>query len=175
MAPSKAQRASSCSDGRPPSWSHFSRSSTFSGTTGWLPKATGRSNIKDCLHRAGILGVRTGAAEVHGGLFLRLSQASLILFVFSLGAMQPSIHVLGFDAVPSDAIYLILAASTGLAITTGQLRPRWHRFFGALAIYFGALVLSAFFSRDPGQSADQNSDPVLSAELTHHHLLASFE
>jgi len=67
--------------------------------------------------------------------------------------MQPSIHVLGFDAVPSDAIYLILAASTGLAITTGQLRPRWHRFFGALAIYFGALVLSAFFSRDPGQSA----------------------
>ena len=70
----------------------------------WLaPKTTSRSNIKDCLHRAGILGVRTGAAEVPRRLIPTTISGEPNFIGLQSGAMQPSIHVSGFDAAISQA------------------------------------------------------------------------
>jgi O-antigen ligase len=66
--------------------------------------------------------------------------------------MQPAIPLLGFDAVPTDFIYLALAAALLVARAVRSTPLLWDRSWGFIAFYFFAMLASALAAGLPAQS-----------------------
>jgi hypothetical protein len=79
---------------------------------------------------------------------LAIAQQLFLLLIFSLAFAHPPVPLLGFTAVATDFIYLILVAAWGAALASGQARLRWDRVFVAVGLYLAALAISALASDD---------------------------
>ena len=84
---------------------------------------------------------------------LRLAKTALWLLIFSLPFMKHGILVGGLQVIPSDLIFAVAAAALAGAIATGEAKLRWNPFYGVLAVYFAAMLVSALASADPSHSA----------------------
>ena len=78
-----------------------------------------------------------------GGRATALAQQLFLLTIFSLGFMQPGIKVAGFEAVPTDLLYLLTAAAWSWALLSRQMRLVWDNAYWLLLAYFAALAVSA--------------------------------
>jgi O-antigen ligase len=92
-------------------------------------------------------------AALVGTPLVRLTRQALLLFIFLLPLMQPSLLLFGFDAVAADAGYLLLTPLWTLAVLTGAIKLRWHHAYWLLGFYLAALILSATTSEQPLRSA----------------------
>jgi O-antigen ligase len=79
-------------------------------------------------------------------------KALLILFIFSLGFMQPNLRLLGFAVLPSDLIYLLLAPVWAAAVLTKRARLVWDRAWWPLLFYFAAMAVSVVAADEPSRS-----------------------
>jgi putative inorganic carbon (hco3(-)) transporter len=75
-----------------------------------------------------------------------------LLLIFSLGFMQPSVSVYGFQVPPTDFIFLITFALWFLALIFRKTDFRWHNFYWILLLYFSAMILPTVFSENPTKS-----------------------
>jgi O-antigen ligase len=87
-----------------------------------------------------------------GGL-ARAAMALLLLYVISLAFMQPRIRLLGYNAVPSDIVFVPLALVWGLAVLRGQAKLIWDRAWWPLLFYFAAMTLSLLATATIGRGA----------------------
>lgn len=83
----------------------------------------------------------------------RVLRALLLLFIFSLGSMQPIFFLLGQLTVPTDVVFLILSSVFGLALLFRRVSLKWRRSYALILLYFAALAVSALLSEDPARSA----------------------
>jgi putative inorganic carbon (hco3(-)) transporter len=75
-----------------------------------------------------------------------------LLLIFSLGFMQPSVTVYGFQVPPTDFIFLIAFALWLLALILKKTDFRRHNFYWILLLYFAAMILPTVFSENPAKS-----------------------
>lgn len=87
------------------------------------------------------------------GPVLRLAKFSFLLLLFSLAWMKAPLTILALDAFPSDLLFIVTVTLWLLALIVRQADLRWHPAFWLLALYFAAMVASAFVSEAPRQSA----------------------
>ncbi len=71
------------------------------------------------------------------------ARALLLLLLFSLAFMQPTFHLLGFTAGPSEIVFVPLLLMWLAALLSGQAPLRWNRAYWLLAAYFAALAVSS--------------------------------
>lgn len=88
------------------------------------------------------------------------AQPLLLLLIFSLAFMQPPVALLAFLAVPTDFIFLALAAVWATLAVTGRARLRWDRAYWFIAIYLAAMLLSV-----PGSESARTSAVKLLTQL----------
>ncbi len=81
-------------------------------------------------------------------MLLRTAKIFLLWLIFSLCYIQPFARLFNFQVPPTEFIFLLTAALWILALSAGQTKFRFHRFYILLAFYFGALLCSAIFSDD---------------------------
>ncbi len=84
-----------------------------------------------------------------------LPKISFYLFlalVFSLGFMQPYISYGNFKLPYTDFIFVLTFSVWLLSILLKKNSLRFHKFYLLLLFYFGAMVVSAFFSTNPSAS-----------------------
>ena len=83
----------------------------------------------------------------------RLPTILLCLLIFSLAFMQPTIPLLGFLAVPTDFIFLALAAVWGGLLILRRTRIIWDPAYAFIGLYFLAMLISVPGSESPRHSA----------------------
>jgi O-antigen ligase len=89
-----------------------------------------------------------------------VAQPLLFLLIFSLAFMQPPVPLLGFLAVPTDFIFVALAAVWGILLVTGRARLHWDRAYLFIAIYLAAMLVSV-----PGSESVRGSAVKLLTQL----------
>ena len=89
-----------------------------------------------------------------------VAQPLLLLIIFSLAFMQPPVPLLGFLAVPTDFIFVALAALWGALLLAGRARFQWDRAWLFIAIYLAAMLLSV-----PGSESVRGSAVKLLTQL----------
>ena len=89
-----------------------------------------------------------------------VAQPLLLLLIFSLAFMQPPVPLLGFLAVPTDFIFVGLAAVWGILLVTGRARLHWDRAYLFIAIYLAAMLVSV-----PGSESVRGSAVKLLTQL----------
>lgn len=83
------------------------------------------------------------------GAWRKWAKRLVPLLVFSLGFMQPTTKVIGQLISATDVVFIPLAACWGMAVLTGQIRPRWHPAWGLLLFHFTAQAISIPGAEDP--------------------------
>src|SRR5687767_11219698 len=73
--------------------------------------------------------------------------------IFSLAFMQPAIPLLGYEAVPTDFLFVAVLVTWLWMLVSGRSVFAWDKAFGWLALYFAAGLASAIASGDPMLSA----------------------
>lgn len=73
---------------------------------------------------------------------VRSAQLLLFAFILSMPLMRPRVRLFGLIAIPSDFLYLALAACLGLGLATRRLRIPADRAWWMLAAYFAAMLAS---------------------------------
>lgn len=96
-------------------------------------------------------GWATPASNRLGGPALILD-GLLLLLIFSLSVMQPPIPLLGLLAVPTDFIFLALAASFAILLAARRTRIVWDPAYAAIAVYLLAMIASVPASESVHQS-----------------------
>lgn len=66
--------------------------------------------------------------------------------------MKVGIPALGNFVTLSDALFVVTAGLSAVALARGELRPRWHPFFYLIAFYFAAMWFSLPASTSAGDS-----------------------
>jgi O-antigen ligase len=79
-------------------------------------------------------------------------RALFLLLIVSLGFMQPVVFAAGQRLTPTDLLFPAAAILWIIALLSGQLKFKWHRYYLILGGYFAALLISAIFSLDPKTS-----------------------
>lgn len=75
-------------------------------------------------------------------LLKRATYALLLLLIFSLALMQPSIPLIGFLAVPTDFLFLAVAALWLALVLLKQVRLEWDPAYAFIAVYLLAMFIS---------------------------------
>lgn len=88
------------------------------------------------------------------------AQPLLLLLIFSLAFMQPPVPLLRFLAVPTDFIFVALAALWAALVVTGRASLRWDRAYLFIAIYLAAMLVSV-----PGSESVRSSGVKLLTQL----------
>jgi O-antigen ligase len=85
-------------------------------------------------------------------MIFRFAQFAFLVLVFSLGFMQPSILFRDFRVPLTDFIFLFTFFVWLVSILLKKSVFHWHKFYWLLLGYFGAMLLSTFFSINPQTS-----------------------
>ncbi|HEX2764905.1 MAG TPA: hypothetical protein VHM92_13820 [Allosphingosinicella sp.] len=85
--------------------------------------------------------------------YYRAAQLSLLLLIASQPLMSVLVQVGRSFAIPADALYLLTAALTAIAIMRREIVVRWHKAYWLLLFYFAAMALSALLSQQPLRGA----------------------
>ncbi len=81
-------------------------------------------------------------------MFVRLTSAVLLLYIFSLGFMRPFVFVAGAKIQISDAIFPVLLLLTAAGLLRGTFKIPKSRFLLLLAFFTAAMALSALVAED---------------------------
>lgn len=87
-------------------------------------------------------------ASTADGLTLGLA----LVLIFSLAFMQPPIPLLGYLAVPTDLIFLALAAAWATLLALKRARIVWDPAYAFIALYLLAMLISVPGSQSPRAS-----------------------
>lgn len=98
--------------------------------------------------------------HLEGTAVQRIIYALLLLLIFSLAFMQPAIPILGFFAVPTDFIFLALAALWSVLVIARRARITWDPAYLFIGIYLAAMLISV-----PGSQSVRTSLVKLLTQL----------
>ncbi len=87
--------------------------------------------------------------DISRGPAASLAKWLLLLLVLSLAFMQPSVRVLGFNAAPTDFIFLALAPAWLWALLSGRAKFVWDHAYWLLGLYLVAMIASVAVSVAP--------------------------
>ena len=99
-----------------------------------------------------------------------VEKALILVLVFSLPIMQPSVQAGRYPRVPADAVFLTAAAGFFVAAARGRLRLHLSPWFWTLAAYALALILFDGGLRTPRATFRIALWPALSLEIGRAHV-----
>jgi O-antigen ligase len=82
-----------------------------------------------------------------------VASALLMVLIFSLAFMQPSVPLLGFAAVPTDLIYFAVIGCWAVLLLRRRSTLVWDRAYAFIGLYFLAMLVSVPGSESPRLSA----------------------
>ena len=85
----------------------------------------------------------------------KVSLLSFLAFVFSLCTMKPSVGLLGFEAAPSDLLFVIVVLLWLVSLLTRSAKIRLSQFMLPVLAYVLGLTISAIFSEDFSRSVSK--------------------
>ncbi|RMG09186.1 MAG: O-antigen ligase domain-containing protein [Acidobacteria bacterium] len=77
---------------------------------------------------------------------LRIAKFLLLVYIFSLAHIQPSVRFSGFFLSPSDIIFILLFVVFSFLIVRGELRLKTDYFYLFIGLYFFTMIASLVFS-----------------------------